>query len=104
MNQFLCTPFKEAEVKTATFELGAKNAPRPNGMLGTFDHQFWPIIGKEITKVVLEVLNQGASLEGYNKSIITLIPKTKSPSPLRSYARLVFAISATKLCLGLFAT
>lgn len=48
-----------------------------------FYKRFWHIIGVQVKKEVLEVLNTGDMPEGWNDTIIVLIPKVKEPEKLK---------------------
>lgn len=67
------------------FDLSPEKAPGPDGMPGIFFQKFWNIIGKDVTKEVLQVLNEGASLDSWNSTIITLIPKVRNPLSIKEY-------------------
>uniref|UniRef100_A0A803QMZ3 Reverse transcriptase domain-containing protein n=1 Tax=Cannabis sativa TaxID=3483 RepID=A0A803QMZ3_CANSA len=54
-------------------------------MSAMFYHKYWSIVGDVVTKVVLGVLNDGHGLETINHSLITLIPKTKTPSSMGDF-------------------
>ncbi|KAK3211235.1 hypothetical protein Dsin_015941 [Dipteronia sinensis] len=44
------------------------------------EEKFWDKIGVNVVKACLDVLNEGALMEGMNKTIITQIPKVHHPS------------------------
>jgi hypothetical protein len=54
-------------------------APGPDGLPAAFYHNYWDVIGTEVTFVVLQVLNEGADPRQYNNTNICLIPKKKNP-------------------------
>lgn len=85
MNQSLCAPFTEAEVQKALLDIHPDKSPGPDGMLAIFYQKFWHVIGKEVTSAVLDVLNHDANREGWNHTVITLIPKTENPLLMKEF-------------------
>lgn len=85
MNDFLCSSFSTEEVKKVTFELGSEKALCPNGMPRFFFQKFLDVVGKDVTEAVLEVLNSGASLDNWNNTIITLLPKISEPLMVKEF-------------------
>ncbi|GAU34369.1 hypothetical protein TSUD_217090 [Trifolium subterraneum] len=79
MHEFLKQEYTADEVYTAIKEMKSLAAPGPDGLPAKFYHTYWKIIGKDITKEVLHVLNNGGSPEAYNNTHICLIPKTNNP-------------------------
>lgn len=57
MNTVLCAPFSEDEIRKAVFDMHPSKAPGPDGFTALFYQKLWPIIGKDITKAALEILN-----------------------------------------------
>ena len=57
MNSNLTRVFTKQEVDLALKEMAPLKAPRPDGMPPLFFHSFWPLIGDEVSKVVLDCLN-----------------------------------------------
>ena len=49
-------------------------------MSAIFFHNYWYIVGTNITNMVLNVLNSNAPMAEINKTNISLIPKTKHPT------------------------
>jgi len=58
-------------------------APGADGMPSIFYKKFWSLIGELVKKEVLDVLNGGPIPDGWNDTIIVLIPKTSSPNMLK---------------------
>lgn len=57
----------------------------PDGMSTLFFQKFWHIIGIDVTAAILQVLNEGASIDSWNETIVTLIPKVKDPLTLKDF-------------------
>jgi hypothetical protein len=79
MNEKLLAPFSPEEVKKAAFSIGDFKAPGPDGLHAVFYKKFWNICGDEITREVLQALNSGQILEGWNDTTVVLIPKVDEP-------------------------
>lgn len=57
-----------------------------------FFKHYWPIIGHDVTKTVMEFLNEGTIAKGLNKTRIVLIPKKKNPNTMKDFVHSAFAI------------
>jgi hypothetical protein len=79
MNDKLLAPFTPEEVKKAAFSIGDFKAPGPDGLHAVFYKKFCNICGEEITREVLQALNSGQILEGWNDTTVVLIPKVDDP-------------------------
>lgn len=75
MNSILDAPVSHIDVKTALFDMSPNKSPGPDGMSVLFYQKYWHIIVDDMTKAILNILNEGAPLDDWNKTIITLIPK-----------------------------
>lgn len=60
-------------------------APGPNGLPALFYQKYWDIVGRDVTSVALEVLNNGKSPEDINKTFLVLIPKCKNPTTPKDF-------------------
>ena len=45
--------------------------------------KFWEVVGEQVTKEVLEVLNGGPIPDGWNATMIVLIPKVPKPEKIK---------------------
>jgi hypothetical protein len=54
-------------------------APGPDGLPARFYHTYWDIIGQDVTREVLHILNNKGNPSDLNKTHICLIPKTNNP-------------------------
>jgi hypothetical protein len=80
MNEMLLAPFTGGEVLVALDSIGDLKAPGPDGMPAKFYKRFWR---NWVKAKVLVVLNGGKMPQGWNDTIIMLIPKAKSPEKLK---------------------
>lgn len=84
MNEKLNLPFSE-EVGKALFDLNPNKAPGSDGFMVFFFQKEWDTVEKDVTVVVLGILNQGELLVHWNPTIITLIPKSKDTVSMKDY-------------------
>lgn len=83
MNEALIKPFSQEEIWEALQSIGDLKAPGPDGIPSIFYKRFWSIVGEQVKKEVLAVLNGGQMPRGWNDTIIVLIPKVKSPEKVK---------------------
>ena len=79
MNDHLTAEFSEEEIKRALDSIGDLKAPGPDGMPLVFFKKFWDVVGRKLTDEVMGVLHGGPMPEGWNETIISLIPKVDTP-------------------------
>jgi hypothetical protein len=78
MNASLLKPYTAEEVKEAMFSIGDFKAPGTDGLHAVFYKKFWFVVGDEVTREVLQVLNSGVIPREWNETAIVLIPKVES--------------------------
>jgi hypothetical protein len=76
MNAILVEEFKIKEISYALNQMVPIKAPRPDGLNANFFQQNWAILGEEVCKGVLDILNFGFMPPDLNLTSIALIPKT----------------------------
>lgn len=79
MNEHLLKEFTVEEVKLALDAIGDMKAPGPDGLPSIFYKQMWDVVGSKVCEEVLQVLNGGNMHDGWNDTIIALIPKVEVP-------------------------
>lgn len=79
MNDDLMKEFTAEEIKMALDAIGDLKAPSSDGLPSVFYKQFWDLVGDQVTKEVMEVLNGGPMPERWNETVIALIPKVQNP-------------------------
>ena len=82
MNDYLLSPFTGEDVWAALESIGDLKAPGADGMPSIFYKKFWPIVGDYVKSEVLNVLNGGVMPQGWNDTVIVLIPKVKNPEKI----------------------
>ncbi|XP_075499320.1 uncharacterized protein LOC142537712 [Primulina tabacum] len=85
INSILCAPFSAAEVRKALFDMHPNKALGPDGMSVLFFQKFWDVIGEETTAAILKILNDGAAIEDWNATIVTLVPKIQNPMTMKDF-------------------
>jgi 23S rRNA U2552 (ribose-2'-O)-methylase RlmE/FtsJ len=85
MNNSLCRDFTEEEVKKALFQIGDLKAPGPDGLHFVFYKHYWSLIGDDLTREVLQAVNTGVIPEGWNDTVVGLIPKVENAENISQY-------------------
>nr|XP_023927486.1 uncharacterized protein LOC112038880 [Quercus suber] len=85
MNTNLTRDFTKQEVDLALKEMAPLKAPGPDGMPPLFFQSFWPLIGDEVSKAVLDCLNSCHIPHEFNYTYVTLIPKVKNPEKISEF-------------------
>ena len=85
MNEQLMQPFLAHDVKKALFSIGDLKAPGFDGLHAIFFKKCWNILGESLTSEVLHAINNKAIPEGWNDTVIILIPKVESPELITQY-------------------
>jgi hypothetical protein len=83
MNEYLTKEFSEEEIKKALDDMGDLKVPGADGMPAIFYKKFWGTVGDTVVKEVLHVLRGGSMPEGWNETIVVLIPKVQNPDRLK---------------------
>jgi 23S rRNA U2552 (ribose-2'-O)-methylase RlmE/FtsJ len=85
MNNDLLAPFTAEEVEKALFQIGDFKAPGLDGLHVVFYKRYWPMLGDDLTKEVLESVNSGVIPTGWNDTMVVLIPKVNNPEKITQY-------------------
>ncbi|XP_073363555.1 uncharacterized protein [Aegilops tauschii subsp. strangulata] len=83
MHAVLDAEFTREEVKAALDHIGDLKAPGPDGMPSILYKKHWHFMGDRVVDEVLAVLNGGPIPEGWNETIVVLIPKVRTPSRIK---------------------
>ncbi|MCH97713.1 hypothetical protein A2U01_0018709 [Trifolium medium] len=78
-------PFAREEVEEAILQMHPLKAPGPDGLPDLFYQKYWSIVGTEVCKLVLDILNNTTSPELINNTHIVLIPKCKNPNSPKDF-------------------
>ncbi|KAL5564572.1 hypothetical protein UlMin_027736 [Ulmus minor] len=85
MNEQLDHRFVEEDVRVAVFQMAPSKNPGADGMSTLFYQKFWSIVGDEVTIAYFFFLNEGLDLGSINETLISLLPKVKSPTKITEF-------------------
>lgn len=89
----LRTKFTAKEIKNAVFDLGPTKALGPDEYQVIFFFQKdWGIVGYDVTKVCMDILNGGKDVKEFNDTNVILIPKMKNHVNIQDF-RLIYLCS-----------
>lgn len=60
-------------------------APGPNGLPTLFFHKYWRIVGSNVCKLALDIINNVKDPTPINNTHIAIIPKSKNPSSPKDF-------------------
>ncbi|KAK3193017.1 hypothetical protein Dsin_024327 [Dipteronia sinensis] len=75
--------FVAEEVWLTVFNLGPTKALGHDGFHALFFQKIWHVVGTDVSRVCLKVLNEEASIRNFNKTNVVLIPKKKNPMNMK---------------------
>ncbi|KAA3486629.1 reverse transcriptase [Gossypium australe] len=78
-NNMLMAAFREEGVVEAIKSIVPPKASGKEGFPVIFYQKYWHIVGENVTRYCLDILNGRGNIEEINKTSIVLIPKEKSP-------------------------
>ncbi|OAY82668.1 LINE-1 retrotransposable element ORF2 protein, partial [Ananas comosus] len=79
------TPFTMEEVKKATFQLGGKKAPGPDGFPLIFFQHFWETVKENIFNIFLDLQNNVLLTTSTDYAYVCLIPKKEGASKVEHF-------------------
>ena len=78
-------PITDREISEGLWALKPFKAPGPDGLHAGFFQHFWLIVGDSVREKVKGVFSSGVIPDYINQTLITLIPKCRSPESLSNY-------------------
>ncbi|KAK3222934.1 hypothetical protein Dsin_009959 [Dipteronia sinensis] len=78
MKDFLDSAFSMEDVREALFQMDPLKSPGIDGFPVDFYQRFWSVVGKDVSKVCLECLNEGHYMKMINHFLLCLIPKMRN--------------------------
>ena len=85
MREYLLSPYSVEEVKRAIFNWGSTKAPGPDGFHAIFFQKNWSVLGHEISRVCIGILEGKHSIRSFNSTNIALIPKVAAPRKMADF-------------------
>ena len=80
MNRKLTRKVTDQKISHAVFSMHPNKSPGLDGMSPFFFQKFWHIVKTDVVNAVQSFLHSGYLLKSINETLISLIPKTESPS------------------------
>lgn len=74
MNEVLTKEFQKEEAKVVVKNMAPLKASEEDGFLTLFFQKYWHIVGDEIVKFCLEILNRRKEVRSINNTSIVLLP------------------------------
>ncbi|KAA3480967.1 reverse transcriptase [Gossypium australe] len=84
-NVILLTPYRAEDIEIALKGMGPTKAPGPDGFPALFFQRYWHIVGDDVIKFCLGILNENQIFGDLNYTDIVLIPKVPKPSHLVNF-------------------
>lgn len=81
----LIQPFTVNDVKRALWSIDGNKAPGYDGFSSQFFKDAWETVGDDLCNAVLDFFKTGRMLQQVNTTILTLIPKNKSPKHVSEF-------------------
>jgi hypothetical protein len=85
MNEELCKPYSNEEIKDALFQMGPTKAPGPDGFPAMFYQVHWELMQDDVCNAVRSFLGGEDIPEGFCDSVIVLIPKVTNLKHLSKF-------------------
>lgn len=85
MNNTLLKKIREEEVWEALKDMGPTKAPWDDDLLAIFFQKLWHIVGGDVSKICLQILNEDMNFEIINFTSIVLLPKIPYPTSLVNF-------------------
>ncbi|CAN0840801.1 LINE-1 retrotransposable element ORF2 protein [Linum grandiflorum] len=85
MNDHLCQPVDNEEIRRAVFSLATDKSPGPDGFSGDFYKEFWADISESFCSDVKSFFTTAKMPEGWNSTHIALIPKVQNPTSMAHF-------------------
>lgn len=99
----LTAPFTTDEIDKVIREMPADRAPGPDGFSEIFLKACWPIIKNDFYTLCAQFHEGSLDLQSINYGLITLIPKTQSPTTVNDYRPITLLNYCLKLITKLLA-
>jgi hypothetical protein len=85
MNDDLIPHYTTDDMKKSVFSIGDLKAPGPGGLHALFYKKIWHLVGPDITAAVLKAINEKNIPDGWNETVIVLIPKVDNPEEVAQF-------------------
>nr|GEX73898.1 RNA-directed DNA polymerase, eukaryota, reverse transcriptase zinc-binding domain protein [Tanacetum cinerariifolium] len=75
----------DVEIKDALYDICDNKSPGPDGYSSKFYKKAWYVVRKEVCEDVKEFFRNGKMIREVNATLITLVPKSKTPLKVFDY-------------------
>ncbi|KAL0439710.1 UNVERIFIED_CONTAM: hypothetical protein Slati_2454000 [Sesamum latifolium] len=83
--RLLLQPVSTEEIKQAVFDIDETKASGPDDYSSGFFKAAWPIVGREVTRAIMDFFVTGRLLKQVNSTLILLIPKVNNPTVVAEF-------------------
>ncbi|KAL6141181.1 hypothetical protein ACLB2K_059471 [Fragaria x ananassa] len=98
MNHDLLASYQDSEIKTALFQMYPSKAPGPDWMSPFFFQKYWYIVGRDLCIAVKSFLSSGVLPGDLNFTLVTLIPKVKTPKDMTQLQPIALCNVLYRIC------
>ncbi|XP_073359859.1 uncharacterized protein [Aegilops tauschii subsp. strangulata] len=85
MNMSLSALVVDEEIERALFQMGPTKAPGPDGFPAMFYQRHWSLVKNDVCLAIRDFLEGKMMPEGFNDTVIVMIPKVCSPDKLTQF-------------------
>ncbi|KAA3466241.1 putative Transposon TX1 [Gossypium australe] len=85
MNESLIKQFSEEDICNAVKSMSSLKVPRVDGFVAIFFQRYWHIVGPDISRYCLGILNGQKEIGDINKTRIVLIPNIDNPKNMSHF-------------------
>ena len=72
-------PFSNAKIRKALFDMAPLKSSGPDGIHAAFYQSMWEFVGDSLCRFSLSFFHSSTLLEGFNDTLLVLIPKVLYP-------------------------
>ncbi|KAL6181023.1 hypothetical protein ACLB2K_047681 [Fragaria x ananassa] len=98
MNEELCAPYSQDEIKCALFQVYPTKSPGPDAMPPLFFQHYWDLIGNDVSAAVQKFLHSGHLLRQINFTHICVIPEVPKPENMSDLRPIALCNVIYKIC------
>jgi hypothetical protein len=97
MNESMCAPYSNNEIRASLFQMGPTKTPRPDGFPALLYQTHWDLVQEEICDAIRSFLAREDISKGLCDSIIVLVLKVSKAKHLANSDPLACAMCCTSL-------
>lgn len=95
--QSMMLPVTTEEIEQTMKAMPSEKAPGLDGYTTEFFKEFWPVVGKDVTQVVMQFFENGKLLQALNNTSVTLVPKVTNPTYVKDFRPIACCNTVYKL-------